>query len=100
MKIRLVNKTRFVSFIIVVIVVVALAFVVAYATNDTPNIISYDTYIVHSGDTLWEIAQTSNGYGRMDIRVIIHDIETASDLDTSNISCGDVLQIPIYEEGK
>ena len=78
------------------IIVLLLAVVVGFA-NDTPNIVGYNTYVVSNGDTLWDIAEMSNGYGRMDVREIVYDIRDASNI-TPNIQLGDVVQIPIYEE--
>jgi hypothetical protein len=96
MKVRVINKTRFYTFAAVVLMTIAFMFVVAIA-NDTPNIVGYNTYVVSNGDTLWDIAEMSNGYGRMDVREIVYDIRDASNI-TPNIQLGDVVQIPIYEE--
>lgn len=93
------NKTRFYTVVAVVVMTIALVFVVGFAANDTNNIVGYNTYVVTMGDTLWDIAETSNGYNNIDIQQIMYDIRQASNLDGANISCGDVLQIPIYEEG-
>ena len=95
--IRLVNKTRFFTFLAVVVMTIAFVIVVAYATNDNTNIVGYNTYMVQQGDTLWDIAESIND-GSMDTREIIYDIREASNLDTADIQVCDVLQIPIYEE--
>lgn len=97
MKIRVVNKKRFYTFVAVVVMTIALVFIVAYATNDTQNIVGYNTYVVSNGDTLWDIAEMSNGYDDMDVRKIVFDIRQASNIN-ADIQCGDVIQIPIYEE--
>lgn len=94
---RVVNKKRFSIFVsVVVLVTIALLFVVANAT-DKPNVVGYNTYVVSNGDTLWDIAKTSNGYDYVDTREIVYTIRTASGLDTADIHCGDVVQVPVYE---
>lgn len=75
---------------------IAAVFVVVSLT-DTPDIVSSQPYTVQYGDTLWEIAEMSNGYGKMDIRDIIYDIKELSDC-TTEINYGQIVQIPIYEE--
>lgn len=81
---------------LVVSLLIGVLFVVA-SWNDTPNIVSSKPYTVQYGDTLWEIAEQSNGYGNMDIRDIIYDIQRLSDC-TTEINNGQIVQIPIYEE--
>ena len=78
------------------IIVLLLAVVVGFA-NDTPNIVGYNTYVVSNGDTLWDIAELSNGYGKIEHQRIVYDICEASNT-TPYIHQGDVIQIPIYEE--
>ena len=90
-------KRLSITFVAVVVLTIALLFAVAYATNNTPKIVGYNTYVVTYGDTLWDIAKTSNGYDNMDTRQIIYDIQQASNI-TSDIQSGDIIQVPIYEE--
>lgn len=80
---------------VLVTLILALMLNVAY---DKHEIVSYDTYVVSDGDTLWGIAEMSNGYNDMDINEIIYDIKKASNLEVSSLNIGDVVQIPIYEE--
>lgn len=95
MKLKLVNKTRFYTFVAVVVMTIAFVRVIAVA-NNTPSIVGYDTYVVTSSDTLWDVAKTSNGYDNIDIRRIVYDIEQASDINAS-VNVGDVVQVPVYE---
>ena len=88
------NKKRFAGFIIIVI---ATILTIVAILNDTPKIVGYDTYIVASGDTLWDIATLSNGYNNISQDAIVLDIRKASNI-TPYINPGDVIQIPIYEE--
>ena len=80
-----------------IIVLLVTFTLIASSWNDTPEIISSQPYTVQDGDTLWEIAEKSNGYGKMDIRDIIYDIKKLSDC-TTEINSGQTVQIPIYEE--
>ena len=89
------NKKRLYTFITIVVITIVLCFAVAVA-DDTPNIVGYNTYIVSNGDTLWDIATLSNGYGHIEHQRIVYDIREASDI-TPYINSGDVVQIPIYE---
>ena len=94
---RVANKKRFSIFVaVVVLMTIALLFVVANAT-DKPEVVGYNTYVVSNGDTLWDIAKTSNGYDHVDTREIVYTIRTASGLDTADVYVGDVVQVPVYE---
>ena len=93
---RVVNKKRFGIFVaVVVLLTIALLFVVANAT-DKPDVVCYDTYVVSNGDTLWDIADTSNGYDYVDTREIVYTIRTASGLDTADVYVGDIVLVPVY----
>ena len=59
--------------------------------NSYAEPISYDIHIVENGDTLWKIAQYSNGYGHIDTRRIIEDMGCEA-----NIHKGDIINVPIY----
>lgn len=86
---------KFITMCLVAIMIVGLLTVCVNAMQK-PDIVGYDTYTVRSGDTLWAIAQESNGWNRMDAYEIINDIEEASDC-SSLIHPGDVVYIPIYD---
>jgi LysM repeat protein len=63
-----------------------------------PEPVDYETYVVRSGDTLWEIAKESNGWNKMDAYEIIDDIEKASDC-SALIYPGQIVYIPVYDFG-
>lgn len=93
---RQVRWDNIITLALVVSLLIAIVSVVA-SWNDTPDLVSSQPYTVQYGDTLWEIAEKSNGYGKMDIRDIIYDIKELSDC-TTEINYGQIVQIPIYEE--
>lgn len=57
--------------------------------------ISYNEYVVRYGDTLWDIAKTSNGYGIIDTRKIVFDMCEESNFGEV-LNTGDVVYIPLY----
>lgn len=50
-------------------------------------------YVVAQGDTLWEIAAEHKSADE-DIRVVIDEIKERSDMKSSSLQVGQVLQIP------
>lgn len=50
-------------------------------------------YVVAQGDTLWDIA-ADHMSPEEDIRVVIHEIKERSEIDSSSLQVGQVLQIP------
>ena len=92
---KIVNKKKFARFIIIV---VAAVLCVGFLANDKCEIVGYDTYKVTQGDTLWDIAKLSNGYGHIEHQRIVYDMQQASGLATADIQIWDTIQIPIYEE--
>ena len=94
---RVANKHRFSIFVaVVMLMTIALLVAVAYA-NDNYEVVGYNTYVVSNGDTLWDIAKTSNGYDYVDTREIVYTIQTASGLNTADVYVGDIVQVPVYE---
>ena len=86
---------KFITICLVAVMVVGL-FAVCVNAMKKPDIVGYDTYVVHSGDTLWDIAKESNGWNKMDAYDIIDAIEEASNC-TALIYPGQVVYIPIYD---
>lgn len=62
---------------------------------DTPDPVSYETYVVKQGDTLWSIAQQSDMWNKMDARNIIDDMEERSNCNAL-IYPGQIVYIPMY----
>lgn len=77
---------------VVLLSAVFLVGVVIFSNNTDPTPIGYTAYRVHSGDTLWSIAEMSNGYGYIDIRIIIDQMDA-----DPQIYPNDIVMIPQYE---
>ena len=56
--------------------------------------VSYDTIIVASGDTLWDIAAKYNTSNR-DIRTVVDNIMRVNGMTTTRICAGDKISIPV-----
>ena len=54
------------------------------------------TKIVHSGDTLWHIAEPIAAEHHVDIRVVIAQIQELNRLESSALYPGQELQIPAF----
>lgn len=90
---RVVNKPRFMLFCAACLVTVmcVCSLTVVQATKQSQSYM----ICVASGDTLWEIARSSNTKGK-DLRKVIDDIIKLNNMRSTNIQSGDMLQIPIY----
>ena len=86
---------RFVIVCLIAIMIVG-AILICVKTFEQPKIVAYEKYVVHSGDTLWDIAKESNGWTKMDTYDIIYAIEEASNC-TAHIYPGQIVYIPIYD---
>lgn len=82
---------------VLITIAVLVTILVLILSYDKP--IDYEVYTVKSGDTLWAIAEKSNGFGRIDRKEIIAEIEIRSGV-TAIIYPGDTVFIPVYEEEK
>ena len=69
-----------------------------YATlnSSTPEVVNTVPYTVKNGDTLWNIARQSNGYGELSTRRIVDDIKRLSDC-SDDIKKGQVILVPVYD---
>lgn len=96
MRYRIVNKTRFITFVLVVIlgaalVISALVNVVSAAAVCEPKCIEVT---VVAGDTLWAIAR-EYGPANEDIRKTVYDICELNDIEAGAIYAGQVIRVPV-----
>ena len=99
MKLKIVNKGKFIRMISIIIVLISTLFVVfnnAYSNGE----IAYKEEYVISGDTLWSLAEKeakeNDYYKNKDVRDIIQEIKYANNLRSSNLEIGQKLLIPTY----
>jgi len=84
--------------IVISTVVVALVLLLASSVQATPELLETADYQVHSGDSLWSIADDHTPEGH-DVRNTIEAIRRLNDLDGSVIQPGQVLEIPLSKSG-
>jgi len=85
---------------VLIVIVVAVVWVGARVANATADrsAVSEHVYVVHRGDTLWQIAADAYGGGR-DLRPLIYDIERRNGLPSADISPGQRLVLPPAPQG-
>jgi len=76
-----------------IVMAITLIVFVVYTLADGAKQVSYTSYTVEQGDTLWSIAKQSNLYTGENIRDIISMITDASDC-TTTIYAGQTVYIP------
>ena len=96
-KYRVVSKTRFALFIIIMLVLIMgfMSFVIkpAYVSGSTEPV--YETVMVRSGDTLWEIASRYVD-DNTDIRMFIYDISKINELSGAELIPGQEILVPVF----
>ena len=97
MKLKIVNKKRFIISITVLLFLL-LSCTCAALSNRTSEKISYNKRYVYNGDTLWSIAEeekeTNSYYKDKDVRDIIYDLKNINNMKSSSIFEGQELYIP------
>ena len=89
-----VRNTLIIMLLLVTLAISSVLFIRETIKRQDP--INYDEYVVRSGDTLWDIAKTSNGYGTIDTRKIVFDMCEESNFGEV-LNTGDVVYIPLYD---
>lgn len=78
------------------VIVLAIVFMFFLQINANANKkIEYNTIIVKSGDTLWDIAKSENY--NIDIREFIYQIRKINNLNDANLIPGQRLLLPVIE---
>ncbi|NBI07929.1 LysM peptidoglycan-binding domain-containing protein [Senegalia massiliensis] len=90
----IVNKFRFVTFLLVLILLFALLLnnllsVVVASNTDS----EYKQIHVKEGDTIWCIAKSNNPEGD-DVREVVYKIKKINNISNEWIEAGDILKIP------
>ena len=96
-KYRVESKTRFILFIISMILIIfgMVSFVLRpeYVSGSTEQI--YETVIVKTGDTLWDIASKYVD-AKTDIRMFIYDISVLNEIQNGQLIPGQEILIPMF----
>ena len=87
-RLRIVNKTRFITSITVIIMFLVLIF---SFTNAKENVI-YEDYTVTVGDTIWSIASENKKDGQ-DVREYIYQLQKVNGLDDCMIYPNQTIKI-------
>lgn len=99
MKLRIVNKRKFIISTSILIFSLLTCGCVVMSAKPSNEILSYEKIYIGSGDTLWNIAQQEKIYNEYyldkDIRYIIYDLKKINNLKDSNIIEGQELYIPV-----
>lgn len=97
MKIKIVNKKKFVRSLIIL---VGLVILVVLGVNNTysKTEISYKEDYILKGDTLWSIAEneknTNEYYKHKDIRDVVYEIKKINNFEDENLTIGQKIIIP------
>jgi len=98
-RLRIQSRTRFVVFILVVVLTVLTILIPKKGTSQ----VSYKPYRVAYGDTYWGIAKQLQQAGykpRADIRMIVHELIQKSGIKAHELREGDTIFIPVVEVSK
>ena len=90
-KLKIINKGKFIrSSIILLLSIISILFIIINSNKIEEKEITYATYHVSKGDTLWTIAKEQNS--NKDIREIIYMIRQDNNIG-ANLSIGQEIQI-------
>lgn len=68
----------------------------AVSAKDSLSDVKYKVVEIHSGDSLWSVANDNMNPGFSDIYEYIHEIKKCNNLNTDQITSGCYLMIPYY----
>lgn len=97
MKIKIVNKKKFIRSLIVLAGLIILLLLGVNNTYSKTEISYKENYIL-KGDTLWSIAEheidTNEYYKNKDVRDIVYEIKKINNLEDGNLTIGQKIIIP------
>ena len=83
------------KFIIITTIIILVCVILVANSFSMPEPAYYESYVVKAGDSLWVIAQQSDGWNKYDGQMIIEDIRERSNC-TATIYPGQVVYVPMY----
>lgn len=97
MKIKIVNKKKFIRSLIILLAIVILALLGINNTYSKTEVAYKEDYII-KGDTLWSIAEneinTNEYYKNKDIREVMYEIKQLNNIKNENLEIGQKILIP------
>lgn len=97
MKIKIVNKKKFLRSCILLMGIIIVAILGINNTYSKAEITYKEDYII-KGDTLWSIAEnevnTNNYYKNKDIRKVMYEIKELNNIKNENLEIGQKIIIP------
>ena len=97
MKVMVLNKFRFTLFVVLSIIILTFIANLLLGLNNAEGstVIDYETVVIESGDTLWDIASKYSPNNK-DIREYIYEICELNEISASTLIAGMKIMIPIY----
>lgn len=96
-KYKIVNKTRFYSFIVVAVYIsfITLSFFKSFGSAQDIGVeVKYEEVYVLQGDTVWDIALEYKP-NKLDIRDMVSEIRDFNSLKSLYIKEGDIIKVPL-----
>lgn len=97
MKIKIVNKKKFIRSMILLLTIIILALLGINHTYSKTEVAYKEDYII-KGDTLWSIAEkernTNEYYKNKDIRKVMYEIKQLNNIKDENLEIGQKILIP------
>ena len=96
---KVINKTRFYMFVIVVVYISfsAFTFFKSFSNAEKISSLQFEEVCVKEGDTIWDIALEYKA-GKNDIRDTVAEIRTFNEIDDLIIKPGDLIKIPLRKK--
>lgn len=99
MKITIVNKTKFIRSVIILVALIFLILLGMTNTYSKTEVVYKENYIF-DGDTLWSVAEeqtnTNEYYKNKDIREVIYEIKKINNIEDGKLEIGQKIVIPYY----
>lgn len=98
-RLRVKNKVRFMMFVAVTLMIVAILAVFMPREKGRGNV-EYKPYRVTFGDTYWHIAKELQKAGykpQADIREVVHELVELSGIKAHELKEGDIIYVPCLE---
>lgn len=92
---KVLMRKRVAFYAVVVAIAVVLLNIIVFSIFGEPTPVSYTSYVVEPGDTLWEIARMSNGWSNIDGQTIVYHIMNYSNC-SGDIRPGQIVYVPQY----